>query len=266
MQVGLIFSHPPSSTTSLQVMTVENLPAGEWEGSGSSVGSVGNSLSFSSLVREPVSMVVSRSGISSATAVGESAAGAWRLCSVHSFLWLLIRSRSFFSVRLGAGSNGTTANRGKMGGVPSSSTLQRIVKVGFTADNYETLVLNLDVYNFYVINYSLYWRHLQAHEFRFYVYFPAFYPPRADVSCSELRASCSVSLGELSVSCAASSSSVTSSSWSWLPVDRAGRGSGTSWTTRSPLTPGTKQRPDETTARPIIKLPKLNWNHFGPIL
>lgn len=98
-----------SRSTSSQVKTAENLPAGEWGGSG---GSVGNSLSFSSLVREPVSMVVSRSRISSATAVGESAAGARRLSSVHSCLWLLIRSRSFFSVRLGAGFNGATADGG----------------------------------------------------------------------------------------------------------------------------------------------------------
>lgn len=94
----------------LQLMTVNDLPGGESAGSGSSMG---DSLFFSSLVREPVSMVVSRSGISSVMAVGESAAGTWLLCSVHWFLWLLIRSRSFFSARLGAGLYGFTANRGK---------------------------------------------------------------------------------------------------------------------------------------------------------
>lgn len=99
-----------SRITLLQLMTVNDLPGGEWAGSGSSMG---DSLFFSSLVREPVSMVVSRSGISSVMAVGESATGTWLLCSVHWFLWLLIRSRSFFSARLGAGLDGFTANTGK---------------------------------------------------------------------------------------------------------------------------------------------------------
>lgn len=52
-------------------------------------------------VRDPVSMVVSRSGIRSVETLGDSAAGTGLLSLIQSFLWLRMRSRSFLSARLG---------------------------------------------------------------------------------------------------------------------------------------------------------------------
>lgn len=126
---------------------MNDLPGGEWARSGSSTG---GSVSFPSLVRDPVSIVVSRSGIWSAIAVGKSAVGTWLLWSVNWFLWLLIRSRSFFNALLGAGLEDPTASEKK--NAEYWSLVQ--MRITSTAGNCKISALDWIIFIIYIIYYS----------------------------------------------------------------------------------------------------------------